>query len=493
MPIEPRANSLTHRAAGATWWSTLEIASRYGVQFLLVIVLARLLSPADFGLIAMLLVFTSIGALLVDAGFATALVQRQQTTPDDETTVFAFAACSGAIAGLAIWLAAPLIAGFYQEPRLVPLTHAIAWVLPLGGLAAVPDALLTKRLQFERRARAQLLASGISGLIAIMLALRGFGVWSIAWQVVAEMLVRTTGLWFFAHWKPTGRLSLASFKGLFGFGGYMLLTRLLDTLYTRAQALLLGRLFDASTLGYYTLAQNAQQAPANFIGTVLSRVGLPVFAELADQPARLRGAFRMSLRMSLFVFLPCMIGLALAAGPIVAFVYGPHWLTAAPVLSLLALASAFWPLHVLNLAALTSQGRSDLLLRLEIMKKVVSFTLIILVSPLGPVAVAAAVLASSLYGAVINTHYSKRMLDYGLAAQLLDQRLTIYLCAISAGVGWSILHWTLPSLLHTVIAIVAATVVYIGGAFLFRNDALFELVNVGRSLWGSWNAGKVRH
>lgn len=484
--------SIKHRAIDSTWWSTIEVASRYGVQFVVMIVLARLLLPADFGLIAMLLVFTSIGALLVDAGFATALVQRQQITPDDETTVFVFAACSGAIAGLAIWLAAPFIAGFYQEPRLVPLTHAIAWMLPLGGLAAVPDALLTKRLQFEKRARAQLLASGISGLIGIVLALRGFGVWSIAWQVVTEMLVRTAGLWFFARWKPAGRLSLPSFKSLFGFGGYMLLTRLLDTLYSRAQALLLGRLFDASTLGYYTLAQNVQQAPANFIGTVLNRVGLPVFAELADQPIRLRNALRMSLRLSLFVFLPCMIGLALAAGPIIAFVYGPHWQPATSILSLLALASAFWPMHVLNLAALTSQGRADLLLRLEIMKKAASFTLIILASPLGPVAVAGAVLASSLYGTVINTHYSRRMLDYDLAAQLLDQRLTISLCVLSAGTGWAILHWTLPSLLHTVTAIVAATVIYIGGAFLFRSNALADLLGIGRSLVGSWRAEKIR-
>lgn len=484
-------SSIKERAIDSTWWSTIEVASRYGVQFVVMITLARLLSPSDFGLIAMLLVFTSIGALLVDAGFATSLVQKQQTTADDETTVFAFATCSGTIAGLAAWFAAPLIANFYSEPALVSLTHTVAWVLPLGGLAAVPDALLTKRLQFERRARAQLLASGISGLTAITLASRGFGVWSIAWQIVTEMLVRTASLWLFARWKPVGRFNSESFKRLFGFGGYILLTRLSDTIYNRAQALLLGRLFDASTLGYYTLAQNAQQAPANFMGTVLSRVGLPVFAELSDQPSRLHAALRASLRVSLFLFLPCMTGLACAAGPIIDFVYGPHWEAAAPVLSLLAMASAFWPVHVLNLAALTSQGRSELLLRLEIIKKVVAFTLVALASPFGPVAIACAVLASSLFGIIVNTHYSKRMFDYGLAAQLIDQRLTISLCALSAVVGWSILHGTAPGLVQTAMAILAAAVTYIGAAFLFRSDALAELMEVGRSLLASSRTDKA--
>ena len=482
---------LATRAISATWWSTLEIASRYGVQLVVLVVLARLLSPTDFGLVAMLLVFTSIGALLVDAGFGTALVQRSQTNADDETTVFLYAGGIGALAGLAIWLASPLIAAFFGEPHLIPLAHVVAWVLPLSGLAAVPDALLTKRLQFDRRTHAQVAASVVSGLVAILLAWRGHGAWSIAWQAVVEALVRTAGLWLGARWRPTGRFSTASFRSLFGFGGYMLLARLLDTAFVRAQALLLGRFFSAATLGYYTMAQNAQQAPANFIGTVLNRVGLPVFSELADQPERLRNALRMSLRLSMFLFLPCMAGLALAAEPIVTFVYGARWQPAAPILSLLALASALWPLHVLNLAALTACGRSDLLLRLELMKKTVSFGLVLLASSHGPVAVATAVLAGSICGVVVNTRYSSRLLGYGLPVQLMDQRLTLALCVAASAAGWAILHWTTPSPSHTAAAVAAAALVYVTGALLFRSEALAEIISLARSLQESRRTGKI--
>jgi O-antigen/teichoic acid export membrane protein len=171
---------------------------------------------------------------------------------------------------------------------------------------------------------------------------------------------------------------------------------------------------------------------------------------------------------------------------LIVLVYGTRWQVAAPILSLLALAAAFWPLSVLNLAALSARGRSDLFLKLEILKKMVSVVLVIISSPFGPVAVASVVFISSVYGAIINTRYSKRLLGYSLRAQLTDQRLTLLLCVLGAATGWAILHWTLPTLLHTIIAILIAAVVYIGGAFLGRSEALAELLSIGRTLLQSW-------
>lgn len=477
--------SMIAKATHATMWSALEIMARYGAQVAVTIVLARLLTPADFGLIAMLIVFTSIGVLLVDSGFGTALIQRQGITADDETSVFAYSMTVGAAAGLTLWFAAPYVADFYRQPQLVPLTRLIAWVLPLGALAAVPDALLTKRLDFAARARAEIVASGVSGLVAIALALGGFGVWSIAWQSVVAVGLRAILLWLYARWKPGGRVSRASFRRLFGFGGFMLLAQLLDTVYVRAQTLLLGRLFDAPTLGYYTLAQNAQQAPAGFVGAVLNRVGLPVFSELSGEPERLRHALRLSLRVSLFLFLPCMIGLALAAKPLIALVYGARWLSAAQVLTLLALAAAPWPLHVLNLAALTALGRSDLLLRLELFKKPVSITLVLVAAPLGPVAVAAAVLLGSLCSIGINTCYSRRMLGYGVLEQISDQKSTLMLCLASAAAGWGILHWSAPTVVATLTSVLAAATIYLGGATIFGNAAALEFARLTRSALAS--------
>lgn len=486
-----KAANLSQRAVSATWWSTLEIASRYSVQIIVTIVLARLLQPADFGLIAMLLVFTSIGAVLVDSGFGTALIQHQRPSADDETTVFIFAVVTSVVVAAVLWSAAPVIARFYNQPELIPLTRIVLWVLPFGALAAVPDALLTKRLNFAARARAEIVASSISGIVAIVLAWRGFGVWSMGWQIVVAMGLRAALLWRYACWKPGGQFTRASFRSLFTFSSFMLLAQLLDTASIRLQTMLLGRLFDATTLGYYTLAQNAQQAPASFMGTVLNRVGLPVFSEVANQPSKLRGALRLSLRTSLFLFLPCMVGLALAAKPLIAFVYGARWQAAAPILTLLALATAMWPLHVLNLAALTARGRSDLFFRLEVVKKLIAITLIVISSPFGPMAVATAVLISSVFGVIINTWYSKRMFDYGILAQLADQKLTFTLCVTAALAGWAILHWTHPGTAPTLAAIGAAVIIYLSGAILFRSTALAELINIGRSLVEDRNTRKI--
>ena len=467
--------SLAHRATHATLWSALEIAARYGVQISVMVVLARLLTPADFGMIAMLLVFTAVAALLVDSGFGTSLVQKQRTSDDDETTVFLSGLAISALVGGALWLAAPAIAAFYSQPKLVPLTRLLVWALPLGAFAAVPDALLTQRMDFRARANAEVVASLCSGTLAVLLAWRGFGVWSLAWQSIAAIGTRAIMLWLFSHWRPRGRFSMASFRLLFGFGSYMLLSNLLNTISIRLQSLLIGKLFDSRTLGYYTLAQNTQQAPAQFMSGVLNRVGLPVFSTVANQPAKLVDALRLSLRVALFVFVPCMVGIAVAAKPLIAMAYGQRWTPAAPLLTILAFSATFWPLHVLNLAAIGAQGRSDLIFRLEVVKRIVSIGLILASSPFGTLAIAWAVLASGLFGVFVNTWYSKRLLGYGVLAQMQDQAATLLLSVAAAAVGWLVSHWLTPPSVALAVAIVAAMATYFGGAVLGKVAAWQDL------------------
>lgn len=470
--------SLTHRAAHATWWSALEITARYGVQFVVMIVLARLLTPADFGLIAMLLVFTTFAALLVDAGFGTALVQRQQTTDNDETTVFLTSLCMAVVLAAILWMAAPAIAVFYSQPTLTPLTRLLLFVLPLSALAAVPDALLTQRLDFRARASAEIIASLCSGVLAVALAWQGFGVWSLAWQAIAAIGMRALLLWLFSGWRPRGRFDTSSFRGLFRFGGYMLMANLLNTFSIRLQSLLIGRMFDSRALGYYTLAQNTEQAPAQFMSGVLNRVGLPVLSTVADQPAKLIGALRLSLRVAIFVFVPCMVGIAVVAHSLIIVLYGSRWTPAASLLSVLAIAGMFWPLHVLNLAAIGALGRSDLVFKLEIIKRVVSIPLIVAGSFYGVLAVAWAVLVSSVFGVIVNTWYSHKLLNYGVLAQLRDQSATLLLSAIAAAVAWLASHWIAHAPLALAVAVLAAATAYLGGAALGKIVAWRELLEV---------------
>lgn len=425
------APTLTLRATHATWWSALEIAVRYGMQFVVMIVLARLLKPSDFGLLAMLLVFIAFGALLVEGGLGSALVQKQATSADEETSVFLVNLGIGCLFAALLWVCAPAIAVFYAQPVLDPMLRFLLWVLPIGALAAVPSALLSKQLDFRKRAIAESIASLGSALLALWLAWRGHGVWSLVWQVVVGAALRALLLWLLSGWRPRGRFDGHAFITLFRFGGFLLLANVLNVASVRLQSLLIGRLFDARALGFYVMAQDTQQAPAQFMSSLLNRVGLPMFSAVGEQPEKLTGALKMSLRLSMFVFAPCMLCLAVLSKPLVHVLYGPVWAPSAPMLSLLALAAAFWPLHVLNLAGISARGRSDIVFKLEIMKAVISIPLILVASPFGVMAIAAAVLVSSLLCVIINTWYSGALLGFGLHAQMREM-IPIFLLALLA-------------------------------------------------------------
>lgn len=467
--------SLTHRAARATWWSALEITSRYGVQFFVTFVLARLLLPSDFGLIALLMIFTSISAILVDSGFGMALIQRRQITADDETTVFAFSVSVAVGMWVALILMAPSAASFFRLPELSPTLRAASIVLLFGGLGAVPDALLTLRLDFRARTIAQVVASLVSGLVAIVLALNGFGVWSLVWQQIVASALRTLCLWIFCQWRPRGAVSWVSLQKLGSFGGFMLLSSLLDTAYQQLQPLLIGRLFDIRSVGFYSLAQNARQAPLALMGGVLTRVGLPVFSSLAHHPARLLEALRPMLRVSMFVFVPCMAGIAILAQPLVGMIYGERWLPAAPILSVLAIAGTLWPFHILNLEAIKAQGRSDLFFRLSVIKVSLAIVCVVLASPWGALGIAWGTLVAGMINAIINTYYSWKLLGYGPLMQAREQMPTFILTALAAMTGWGILHWSQASTVNLAIAIIAASAVYLGISVMFKVQALSDL------------------
>lgn len=476
--------TLTRRATHAAWWSALEIASRYGLQFVVTVVLARLLNPADFGLMAMLLVFTTFAALLTEGGLGSALVQKQDTTDNDETSVFLVNLGLGCILAALLWLIAPAIANFYAQPALAPLLRLLLWVLPLGALAAVPSAVLTQQLDFRRRTVAELVASLCSAALALWLAWQGSGVWSLVWQAIAGAGLRALLLWLLSGWRPRGRFDGRAFVSLFHFGGFLLLANALNLVSVRLQSLLIGRLFDARALGFYALAQDTQQAPAQFMTALLNRVGLPMFSIVATQPEKLAGALRLSLRLSMFVFTPCMLGIAVVATPLIVLLYGSTWAPSATLLSILALSAVFWPLHVLNLAAVSALGKSDLILRLEVVKALSTIPLVLIAAFFGVTAVAWAVFLSSLLCVAINTWHSHRLLGYGMQAQLRDSLPTLLLALLATFVAWMALNVTDHRTASLIIAVVAAVATYVAGAVIFRLNAWQDLLIFLRALLG---------
>lgn len=464
---------LAQKAAGAVWWSSLEIASRYGVQFVVTIVLARLLTPSEFGVVALALVFTTIAAVFVDSGFGTALIQRGRPTADDRVTVAAYSMAVAIVLATALAFAAPVLAGFFGEPGLATYLRVAAWVLPFSAASVVPDALLTLRLAFRARTLAQLAASITSGAAGIFLAWRGAGAWSLVVQLLVAAAMRSMMLMVLCGKadERRGRVSLTAFRRLAGFGTYMLLSGIIDALLMRVQALILGRFADARQVGFYTLAQSAQQVPALLVGTVLNRVGLPIFVEIADDAERMRGAMSSALRASMFCFAPCMLVISVMAKPIVVLLYGPSWIPASPLVSVLAIGTLWWPLHVLNLAALSALGRSDLFFRLELAKAAVVVITLAVASPFGALAIASATATSSVVAIFINTWYSRRMLGYGLPSQLLDVAAPLAASAIAAATAFVVYRQIPERNAAIYVAILAAAIAFVGLAIVFRMRA----------------------
>lgn len=477
-------SELAKKTAGAAGWSVLEIAARYGVQFIVTAILARLLTPTDFGVISLVLVFTSFANVLIDSGFGIALIQKRFPSPDDETTVAAYAIATSFGAFATLYTFAPAIAHFFARDELTDLLRASAWVMPLTALGIVPDARLTITLGFRERTAAQLLASVLSGGVGVLMALRGAGAWSLVAQLLVAAGSRSVGVWVLSGWRPRGRISAQSFRSLSGFGSYMLISGIIDTALTRIQPIILARMTDVGTLGYYSLAQNAQQVPAMLIGSVLNRVGLPVFSQIADDSERMRSALASALRVSMFLFVPTMFGIAFSARPLVRLLYGDSWLPAAPLLSVMAIGTVWWPMHVLNLAAISAHGRSDLFLRLEVIKASVLLILLIAAASHGAMAIAIATAAASLIAVAINTWYSRNLFSYSARAQLKDIRGIFVLAGVSAIPAIAIAIVLPESIITSFLALFVAGTIYIGGAHFSRMRAWSELLLVTKRALG---------
>lgn len=424
--------SMGQRVRPAALWSLTEVVVRQAVLLGATVLLARLLTPDSFGAVAMVLVFTVLGTTIAEAGLGSALVQRSAVDRHDETTAFAASLALACVAAMLLIASREWIVGFYGEPALAQILPVMALSLPLSALGTVPDALLTRTLEFRKRAAAEAIASTISAIITIALALRGLGIWSLAWQPVLSAGLRSTLLLAYAGWRPKGRFSTASLLGLWRFGGYLLAANLLDAAYTRLQALILGRLAGTGELGQYNLAQNVQQAPTNLASTVLNRIGLAAFSPLAADRSRLKEAMRRTLAASMFAFAPAMLGLSLLSWFLVPLIFGEAWRPASKLLSVLALAAIPWPWHVLNLVALNAMGHSRLVLRIEIWKKTVAAALILGAGPFGAVAIAWAVVAGSILSLAFNALYVARLLDYGLLRQSRDLMPTFAACAAAS-------------------------------------------------------------
>ena len=472
---------LRERSLKAVVWSSADAGGRQGIQFLTSILLARLLTPSEFGLVGMIVVFLAIATSFVDSGFSSALIQRKDLTEQDKTSVFLFNVGAGLGMAAAMCGAAPWIARFYAQPILTGLTRLLALNLFIGACGSVQFALLSRQLDFKTVWKVGMAASGVSGAVAVALAWRGWGVWSLAIQANISTLITTVLVWSLVPWRPRGRASLASLRSMFHFGSRVLASGLLTTVFDRVQLLLIGKVFGAADLGYYTRAYSTQQMPASVFQTIVSKVTFPMFSTIAHDREHLKAAMRKCLMTIGAVVMPMMVGLALMAKPGVIVLFGAKWLPCVPYLRILALAGALWPLHVANLDVLMAAGRSDLFLRAEVVKKVLIAIGLAVTVPISVMAMVWGTFVVSLLCYGVNAGYAQRVIDYNIAAQIKDMSKPLVSTAVMALIVGA-LAWvaTLNAPLLLFAGVSAGIAVYIAMALLLRVEAVtqtpFELI-----------------
>ncbi len=447
--MEPQP-SLKKKTIGGLLWSFGDLIGNQGIQFLIQIILARMLLPEHFGLIGMILVFIALSNSIVDSGFTQALIRERNATQADYSTVFYFNLLISVFIYLLLFAAAPAISGFFGEPQLVSLVRVLSLGIIINSLAIIPKAMFAKEVNFKAQAKINLSSSILSGFIAVGLAMTGYGVWSLVMRQLSMNAIQSLLFNLSKKWIPSLIFSIASFKRLFGFGWKLLVSGLIDTFYTNVYFLIIGRQYSATQLGYYTNASRFSEIVSQNLAATILRVTYPVLSSIQDEHERLRQSYRKITKLAAFLIFPVMVGMAAVGEPLVLLVFGEKWLPMVPYFQLLSIAGMLYPILALDLSILQVKGRSDLYLLLEIINKLSLSVLLFLAVwlELGVIGLIGAAIMNTYLEFFVNSHFSKREVAYPAAEKLRDL-LPVYL--LSFGMGTVV--WLLGGMLGTNILI----------------------------------------
>lgn len=471
--------SLKKQTINGIIWSGIERFSVQGIQFLIMIIMARLLTPKDYGLVGMLTVFIAIAQTFIDSGFSQALIRKQNRTETDNSTVFYFNIGVGICIYILFYIIAPFISKFYDTPELTAIMRVISLGVIFNSLAVVQRALLTIKIDFKTQAKASLIAAILSGITGITMAYKGFGVWAIVTQQLINLGLNTLLLWILAKWRPKARFSMESFRELFAFGSKLLVSGILDTLYRNIYLIIIGKLFTASKLGYYTRAQQFSDFPSSNLTGILQRVTYPILCKIQDDKDKLAQAYRKFLRVSAFLIFPLMVGLSAVAEPFILLLLKEKWHFAATILQIICFAAMWYPVHAINLNLLQVEGRSDLFLKLEIIKKILGIIILCFSIPLGLIAMCYGQIASSLISLTINTYYTGKLIKVGFIRQMKDLTPTLILVlSMWLIIIFGILPLCENNAIKLIAGIITGIIYYIGIAWIFRFPELKELLSI---------------
>lgn len=463
-------------------WRFMERFGSQLVAMVVQIILARMLDPAVFGTVAKVTIITTILLVFVDSGMANSLIQKKDPDDLDFSSVFYFnmAFCLVLYAGL--FAAAPAIARFYDDAQLTAIVRVLGLSVVVAGVKNVQQAYVSKTLQFKRFFFATLGGTLLSAAVGIVMVFCGFGVWAIVAQQLTNVTVNTAILWLTVGWRPKRMFSFERLKGLLGYGWKLLVSGLLDTVYNKLREIMIAVFYTDADLAYYNRGMTYPNLLVENINASIDSVLLPVLSAEQDHKEQVRNMTRRAIRISTYVMMPMMMGLAVCAEPLIRLLLTDKWLPCVPYLRIFCFSYAFYPLHTANLNAIKAMGRSDLFLKLEIIKKVFGVIILLVTLQYGVYVMALSLLFTSVMSQLINSWPNAKLLDYAYGHQLMDMLPAILLSLVMGAAvypiqlfGWS--DWvTLP------VQVIAGAAVYILGSVIFRLDSFSYLLGIMKKL-----------
>lgn len=449
-------------------WRLLERIGAQGVTFIVSLVLARILDPKIYGLVALVTVITTILQVFVDSGMASALIQKKDADNIDFSTVFFFNVFFCIILYTLLFLFAPILSTLYKRPELTSVIRVLGIIVIISGVKNVQQAYVSRNLLFKKFFFATLGGTVLAGIVGVWMAYNGYGVWAIVAQYLLNAGVDTILLWIIVRWRPQFVFSFSRLKQLFSFGWKLLVSALIDRVWTQLRQLIIGVKFTVEDLAYFNKGNEFPMYATTAINSSIDSVLLPVLSKAQDDKKLVKNMTRKAISVSSCVMWPAMIGLAACAEPFIRLVLTDKWLFAVPYLRIFCISYAFYPIHTANLNAIKAVGRSDIFLILEIIKKIVVFLLIVFSMWFGVYALALSTLIGDALCTVINAWPNKKLLDYSFFEQIKDIFPSLCFAIIMGGIVFCIQFIGLNDLLTLIIQIVVGISIYLGLTFVFR-------------------------
>ncbi|WP_396178755.1 lipopolysaccharide biosynthesis protein [Flavobacterium sp.] len=425
--------SLKKQAASGFIWSFIQQFSTLGVNFGVSIFMARLLLPAEFGLMGMIYVFFTIGNVLLDAGLAQSLIRTQDVDDEDYSTVFYFNLFLGFVLYLLLFITAPFVTDFYRQPILTDVVRVYSVIFILGAFTTVQNAILTKEMRFKKLLAISLPATIIGGVLGIYFAYSGYGVWSLVYSTISTTLFNALLIWFFSSWRPKWVFNKQKFIKHFQFGYKLTLTNLIDAIFGNIYPIVLGRFYSPKTVGYFSRSDSMKNMAVNSIANTLTKVSFPLLASIQDDKERMSEIYRKILQAVIFVTAPVLIVLVVLAEPIFVFLFTEKWIDAVPYFQIICFAAILRPINSYNINLFAIIGRSDIILKIELIQKPILLVLVVVALQFGIIPLLLSQIVYVIICFFINVAYSKKVLNYSHSQQIGDIGSVMLLCLVAGG------------------------------------------------------------